>query len=365
MAYDSNTKKMTAPIRVGEVADALGESSLDVGTLCSSDKVNRDSMLRPYECGKQIISSEEFLAGGEDGFFGYTIPVTSNSNSRDLWTQTWQHRVPTDYFHLLMFDGYSHAASWDEYPFRMRIQKAGSAWVVEYECHNDVEDVVNPGKMNVLKDYYPAFQVFAKGTPDTIPASTPVFSWCGQYPISQGRSGEYLYDMNMIANQTYYVIPFLSQYKFSPFSGSGSISGKKYALVYKEFNVTDWAISQGAISVTKYEAWIMLDNLSSYAIQATFGYRFFVDNLYIAPTYRYSVYNTNGQMVYNQSAWTSVTPSFYGEVGTTYEFIANISKVNSASGQPWQSGYIIRVFHKEQTGADGTNKEFYEDFIIP
>lgn len=364
MAYDSNTKKMTAPIRVGEVADALGESSLDVGTLCSSDKVNRDSMLRPYECGKLIISSEEFLAGGEDGFFGYTIPVTSNSNSRDLWTQTWQHRVPTDYFHLLMFDGYSHAASWDEYPFRMRIQKAGSAWVVEYECHNDVEDVVNPGKMDVLKDYYPAFQVFAKGTPSITPAAAPVFSWCGSYPIGQGRSGEYLYSMNLAAGQTYYVIPFLSQYKFTNFSGDGSIAGKKYGLVYKDWKIGDWSVAQGAIDVVKYRAWINAENESTYTILATFGYVAY-ERLYIAPTYRVAYYNANGGLEYSDNNWLSVTSGFYIEVNATYEFTKSISKINPKTGQLCPSGYRIRIYHKEQTGADGTNKEFYEDYIIP
>jgi hypothetical protein len=171
--------------------------------------------------------------------------------------------------------------------------------------------------------------------------------------------------MGLSNNATYYVIPFLSQYKFTSFKGGNTgIPGTKYAMIYGDWKITDWSISQGAVSVTKYDAWITIDNLSSYAITATFGYRFLVNNLYIAPTYRYTVYNTNGVAVYNQASFVAVTSSFYGAVNTTYEFPVNISKVNPSTGQPWPSGYTIRVYHNEQTSADGT-KEFYQDYLIP
>lgn len=364
MAYDSVNKKITAPVAMADIATALGVNSKSLITLVDSGKVNADSLLRPYECGRPDMSMAEFQAGGFDGLYGYDIPSTTNMNVRDLWTKAWANKPPTKWYHMLHFAGYCHAASYDDYPFRMKIQKVGSAWVVEYECHNDVEDVVNPGKMDVLKDYYPAFQVFAKGTPSTTPAATPVFSWCGSYPIGQGRSGEYLYSMNLAAGQTYYVIPFLSQYKFTNFSGDGSIAGKKYGLVYKDWKIGDWSVAQGAIDVVKYRAWINAENESTYTILATFGYVAY-ERLYIAPTYRVAYYNANGGLEYSDNNWLSVTSGFYIEVNATYEFTKSISKINPKTGQLCPSGYRIRIYHKEQTGADGTNKEFYEDYIIP
>lgn len=364
MAYDSNKQKITAPVAMADIAIALGVESRSLITLVDSGKVNVDSLFRPYECGQPNMTLAQFQAGGFDGFYGYDIPMTENMNVRDLWMKVWANRPPTKWYHMLHFAGYSHAASYKDFPFRMKLQQAGSAWVVEYECHNDIGGQVNPGAMDSLKTYYPAFQIFAQGSPDTMPSTSPVFSWCGSQQVGAGRSGEYLYGMNLEQGKTYYVIPFLSQYKFTSFNGGNTgIPGKKYAMVYGEWKVTDWAISQGAVSVTKYDAWIDIMNQSSYAITATFGYRFFVDNLYIAPTYRYAVYDANGAQVYNQPSFVAVAPSFNGSINTTYEFPVTISKVNP-SGEPWPSGYTIRIFHKEQTSADGS-KEFYQDYIIP
>lgn len=365
MAYDSTNKKITAPVAMADIATALGVNSQSLITLVDSGKVNVDSLIRPYEAGKPNQTSAEIKAGGDDGLFGYTIPSTTNMSVRDLWKKVWSNNPPTKWYHMLHFDGYCHALYFKDYPFKMKIQRAGSAWVVEYECHNDIIGVVNPGAMNALKNYYPAFQVFAQGSPSTVPATSPTFSWCGSQPVGVGRSGEYLYGMNMEDDKTYYVIPFFSQYKFTSFNGGNQgIPGTKYAMIYGDWKITDWAISQGAVSVKKYDVWINIVNQSSYALSATFGYRFFVENLYIAPSYRYAVYSANGLQVYNQASFMAVTSGFYGEVNTTYEFSVNISKVNPSTGQPWPSGYTIRVYHKEQTSADGP-KEFYQDYLIP
>lgn len=365
MAYDSNTQKITAPVDMGDISTALGVDSLDLGILVGFGKVNSDSLIRPYEIGRPNQTSEEIKAGGDDGLFGYTIPSTTNMNVRDLWMKVWSDNPPITWHHMLHFDGYCHTLYFKDYPFTMRIQQAGSAWVVEYECHNDIEGVVNPGAMNALKTYYPAFQVFEQGSPDTVPASMPVFSWCGSQPTGTGRSGEYLYGMNLEEGKTYYVIPFLSQYKFTSFEGgSQGVPGKKYAMIYKDWKLSDWAISQKEVVITKYEVWMTLENLSSYAITAIFGYRFFVDDVLIAPTYRYAVFDTNGIQVFSQSSFVNVTASFRGEIGTTYEFPVTISKVNPSTGNPWPSGYTIRVYHKEQSSADGP-KEFSQDYIIP
>lgn len=367
MSYDKNTKTITIPVDTQDASAALGVGTGDVGRLCSSERVNPDALFRPYETGSFRYDHDLFKNGGSDGMYGYSIPMTENDTAFDLWMKEWSDKGrPDAHYHLLMFDGYNHAASFEDHPFGIRLTRAGSAWVVEYYCDDTVAGQVNPSVMSGLKDYYPALQVFEKGEPSTFPQTLPVFNWCGQNTISAGSSGEYLYDLNLEAGKTYYVIPFLSQYKFESKPGyMGRLEGKKYCLVYKDWKITDWAITTegGDVEITEYTVHIDISAESSYTIRATFRYEFFVD-LYIIPTYKTEVYNALGQKVY-EDAYRNVTSGFTGETGMQYSFGASLGIVNPSTGEPWPSGYIIRVHHKEQSNADGTGHEIYEDYIIP
>lgn len=365
MGYDSTTKVITSPVDTTDVSAALGVSSNDFGVLCSSKKVNPDALFRPYETGAFKYDHELFKKGGEDGLYGYDIPMTQNDTARDLWMKTWADKGrPTAHFRTIMFDGYDHKASFDAYPFGITITKAGSAFVVEYKSSNDMKGQVNPALMEGLKDYYPAFQIFEQGVPSTVPSELPVFNWCGANKVSEGASGEYLYDMNLEDGKTYFIIPFLSQNRFETKGGYiGTIGGKKYCLIYKNWTLLDWTISSGEVDITEYTVHIGFSPESSYTVNATFSYEFFV-SLYIVPTYWFEVYNALGQKVYEETDFKNVADGFTGEAGKKYEFGKSISIVGT-DGQPWPSGYTVRVHHKEQSSADGTNKEFYEDYIIP
>lgn len=212
-----------------------------------SERINADSLIRPYEIG--LPPPKNLKTGGDDGQYGYDIPMTTGSSVRDLWRATWADRGrPSSWKSIEMFNGYNHYASYEMYPFRIRLVQAGSAWIAEYECHNEIIGSVNPGLMDKFKSYYPAFQIFEEESAATGPQSIPCFNWCGSRNVGSGGCSEYLYDINIENDKTYYLIPFLSQYKFDNYAGDiGTLAGKKYCLIYKNFTKTEWTL--GALPV--------------------------------------------------------------------------------------------------------------------
>lgn len=207
-----------------------------------SKKINPDSLIRPYEIGRPYC--QNLKSGGDDGQYGYDIPMTSNSSVKDLWQATWADRGrPTSWKSIEMFNGYSHYASYEMYPFKVKLVQAGSAWIAEYECHNEISGSVNPGLMDKFKSYYPAFQIFEEDNYAFGPKSVPCFNWCGAQSVGSGPCNEYLYDINIDIERTYYLIPFLSEYKFDNYPGDmGTLLGKKYCLIYKDFVKSEWTL---------------------------------------------------------------------------------------------------------------------------
>lgn len=132
MAYDENTRTVTAPIDVGDVAEALGEDSLDVGTLCSSNKINKWEKNKPF-----IWPTWEFKdaasrdAARKEAHQGLMLPnmvnlgvASTDSNYRYLNTlvryitlgaiSSYPYEKPqggeSQPYRLLDFDGYRHTA---------------------------------------------------------------------------------------------------------------------------------------------------------------------------------------------------------------------------------------------------------------
>lgn len=260
-----NTARALNDYRVTEVA---GVFARDVGLLCTSPNVNRDSLYRPYEVGTFICPN--FESGGDDGLYGYNIPVTTNGNVHDLWKKTWSDKGrPTTWFILNMFNRYNSKASFDKYPFYFTYQKGGSGYSIEYKSDSIVEGTVNPALMTSLQSYYPALQVFEQDTAATGPKTEAYYSWCSSKPVSDGTSGEYI-DLSLDDSKTYYLIPFLSQYKFTSFFGNTLLhSGNKYSLIYKNFNELDWIINAATESIYSL-TFGQLTLESSYSANVTF-----------------------------------------------------------------------------------------------
>lgn len=123
MAYDSNTQVISAPVDMGDIADALGVDSLDLGTLCTSEKVNKFSKHKPIRFNKWgILSDAEFKGMSTDAaeniYYGIKIkgPTSAELGPSlvEIHDTTFEYIRPEggsdSPFRMLDFDGYKHNA---------------------------------------------------------------------------------------------------------------------------------------------------------------------------------------------------------------------------------------------------------------
>lgn len=115
-----------APVNADDVASVLGENSHDVGTLCTSVRINPYSLIRPSYASHPGFGPEHFEngfdstrmpeSGSEDWFYtkgrwGYAVPTVGNPQSIDvIKDKPWVHFDPAGDSFLCMphFDGYRH-----------------------------------------------------------------------------------------------------------------------------------------------------------------------------------------------------------------------------------------------------------------
>lgn len=129
MAYDSNTQKITAPVDMGDISTALGVDSLDLGTLCEADAVNKWSLRHPVrkdvlgemtdtdfkavKCGLTPKGVAKLL----------TQSIGSSTSASSAYTKDeclaevseWAYAKPrggayNEPYRMLDFDGYNHLA---------------------------------------------------------------------------------------------------------------------------------------------------------------------------------------------------------------------------------------------------------------
>lgn len=132
-----------APVGVADVADALGENSLDVGTLCMSSQINPMSLIRPvYVTTKPGLEVKEMKLGMPDEWpdgvslpqsdwqkmnWGYWVPKIAFNLANLLANRNrvWYKATPTatSYKSLNHFDGYQHNASYS-FVFRCNFSTA-------------------------------------------------------------------------------------------------------------------------------------------------------------------------------------------------------------------------------------------------
>lgn len=123
MAYDSNTKEITAPVDMGNISDALGVDSLDIDVLFESEGVNKWAARKPVRNSKLgVLQDTDFKGSASDFadniYYGIQIngptsgelgPSLSQIHSttfsyiRPYRTEGWPYR-------MLDFDGYKHNA---------------------------------------------------------------------------------------------------------------------------------------------------------------------------------------------------------------------------------------------------------------
>lgn len=102
MPYDSSTKILTAPLNQADISLATGENSGDVGTLCSSTKVNPFAKFKPMEATGilgQIPDSQRNMIQVREG-----IRITQYTDPEELIDGLdWQATRPTTIYRMADF----------------------------------------------------------------------------------------------------------------------------------------------------------------------------------------------------------------------------------------------------------------------
>ena len=128
--------RIQAPVGVAEVAQTLGEASLDVGTLCRSPKINPASLVRPAwsEVPNRLPEELRGTTNSIANWKGYPKTATINGVAVRYLRVNWQYVVPyfdhpdsilpvkdlhwvhadpdeDSWLNLAHFDGYRHGAT--------------------------------------------------------------------------------------------------------------------------------------------------------------------------------------------------------------------------------------------------------------
>ena len=122
----------TTNISTTLVANTLGTSSRDVGTLCTSNRINKWSRCKPIDDDRNILLEEDWWTG-TDGKCGLDInPIqielgNANWTVRAIWesynSNPWQYIKASKAFRLGDFRGYQHDAVC---PFQINYKKGDS-----------------------------------------------------------------------------------------------------------------------------------------------------------------------------------------------------------------------------------------------
>jgi hypothetical protein len=122
MGYNSDTKLVTKPIDITDIAAALGVASRDVGTLCSSDRINMWAKHKPIKFAKWSELTERDIISAHDPanniFFGIKITGTINGvfdhTLSELHSATFTYIRPEggalEPFRMTDFNNYKHDA---------------------------------------------------------------------------------------------------------------------------------------------------------------------------------------------------------------------------------------------------------------
>lgn len=121
MAYNSNSKVITAPVDFGDIANALGMESLDLGTLCLAYNINIWSKNKPISHSEKGILTEQQKKKKNWGVevIGILDSPVLDSNMAKMHQTSFVYDRPnggsSSPFRTLDFDGYCHIAEPNPY----------------------------------------------------------------------------------------------------------------------------------------------------------------------------------------------------------------------------------------------------------
>lgn len=225
----------TSNITTTQVANALQVSTRNIGELCTSQKINEDSLFKPYEVNSNVNS--QFLIGGPNGTYGYTIYNTDLYSLLDFRNYMWEHNPPTTCYRLGDFRGYNSTVKYESTPWGCKLISGGKGEDIKLSfTHGKADGLLSPYNMEIFKNYYPAVQVWS-GTSDMTASLKLRWAQCcdSTYGSTPGQTMTILNSDINITDEVIIIVPFISQYKFTKGSGNNQVgNGKKYCMNYKE-----------------------------------------------------------------------------------------------------------------------------------
>lgn len=233
--------KITAPVSLhADVYPVLGlvktGTYYDVGYAVMNEhgQINMDSLFKPYEYAGP--NNANFLHGGDDGCYGYDIPMTTNSSVESIMGTLWEFRPVQEngYKRLLDFEGYNHRVRYEQSPWGAELigdPLEGDDIKVSFTTGN-LSGLLSPHNMEIFQDCYMAIQIFGN-TGDNPVGNTFRWAQCGTQKIGQ-TNGELITvsrsDFAIRDNVTN-IVPYISEYAFSKGSYQ-SVAGS-----YKKWNM--------------------------------------------------------------------------------------------------------------------------------
>ena len=109
MAYDTNKQLISSPVDMGDIATALGENSLDLGTLYESEKVNKFSRRKPVrrpEIGELTDAMFEGMTSDMADNIHYGIKINGPVSAEIGPSLAQIHNTTFDYIRPTIEDGY-------------------------------------------------------------------------------------------------------------------------------------------------------------------------------------------------------------------------------------------------------------------
>ena len=228
---------ISAPISIDDVNNTLGHGSTDLGTLCTSNKINKWSRYKPISV-QQVAELTE--SQWKNYNYGWVIP--SYSTRPEVWQayvngNGWSYSKPSSYFRLTDFIKYNHNS---KSPFNVELNNTSPSigTSISFEM-SGIEDIKSWGYFSSISSSTLQFGILcSNGGYFPITGSTLTFDTIEWTKIQCSiTSGDFT------AGSSYTFCPVITTYtKVTPqawnYLGQSDIGGTWWLMPVSELNAT-------------------------------------------------------------------------------------------------------------------------------
>ena len=270
MSYNSSTGIISAPVSIDDVKSALGESSNDVATLCTSSNINMWAKYKPTSYPAPF--PEDWYKAG-DGNYGMNIPNDARVTNTNALVAKYSlehngyggmYKRPTggstSPYRLGDFRGYRHDANPEiKSIMGINVFVTGTGdynFTVEYNAITETGDQISYSQFKDFKDCYFGYVIYTSGGNfyTIVTAAKPVSenNYTCRLASNKLAVGEYIaYPMfcsvdysasDTLKSMYMYAVPNLSPANFSVISSS-SAEYAKYAQITAKYGVDKTSIT--------------------------------------------------------------------------------------------------------------------------